>query len=289
MVCPIGTLFFPRRVDTVVTEREYTVALVQLDIAPGDKETNVERAVAGIERAAASGADLVALPEIFTVGYFEFDSYPETAEPVSGQTMDRIADAAAANDVAVLGGTIVESLADTEAVPTPAQEGLANTAVLFDADGKRQLVYRKHHLFGYGSREDELLVPGERVEVADLGPVTVGVTTCYDLRFPELFRELAEAGAELVLVPSAWPYPRVEHWTLLGRARAVENLNFVATINGAATFETSSLVGRSTIYDPWGTTLASSGDEPTIVTATIDPGRVESVRSEFPAWEDRRR
>lgn len=282
------TLICARHDGAAVTDDQFTLSLVQLEIEPSDLETNLDRAIAEIEAAATAGADLVALPELFTVGYFEFDTYQRTSEPIDGPIQQRIAAAAATNDVAVLGGTFVESLGDTESAPTPADDGLANTAVLYNKNGERQLVYRKHHLFGYGSAEDELLVPGERLPVAEIGPVTVGVTTCYDLRFPELYRNLAESGAELVLVPSAWPYPRVEHWRLLGRARAVENLNFVATVNGAATFGDQSLVGRSSVYDPWGTTLASSGEEPTTVTTTIDPTRVERVREEFPAWIDRR-
>ncbi len=159
--------------------------------------------------------------------------------------------------------------------------------MLFDADGTRQLVYRKHHLFGYDSAESDLLVPGERLETATIGGVTVGVTTCYDLRFPELYRRLVDAGAELILVPSAWPYPRIEHWETLSRARAIENQCYVATINGSGTFSTddgdTTLLGRSTVSDPWGVTLASSGDDPALVTADIEPETVTDVREEFPA------
>jgi len=236
--------------DSTTEGTETELALVQLSIEPGDRETNLERAVDAVHRAAANGADIVALPEIFTVGYFSFELYERTAEPLEGPTLERLGECARENDVALLAGTIVEDLGATSTAPKPADDGLANTAVLFDSAGNRQLVYRKHHLFGYGSAETELLKPGEQLAVTDVGELTIGVTTCYDLRFPELFRELADAGAELVLVPSAWPYPRVEHWRLLGRARAVENLCYVATVNGSATFEDAALVGRSSIYDP---------------------------------------
>jgi predicted amidohydrolase len=134
-----------------------------------------------------------------------------------------------------------------------------------------------------------LLVPGGRREVAAIGGFTVGVTTCYDLRFPELYRDLVDEGADLVLVPSAWPYPRVEHWNLFPQARAVENQCYVAAVNGTGDFEDATLLGRSAVYDPWGTKLAGSGDEATVVTAHVDPARVEAVREEFPALEDRRR
>jgi predicted amidohydrolase len=266
------------------------LALAQISIEAAAVDDNVDRAVSAIETAADEGADCVALPEIFNVGYFAFESYERAAEPLGGDTHQRVREAAIEHDVSVLAGTIVEDLAASaeagEAVP--AESGLANTAVLFDSDGKRRLVYRKHHLFGYDSAEAELLVPGDQLPTADIGGHTVGVTTCYDLRFPELYRRLVDDGATMVLVPSAWPYPRVEHWKLLPRARAVEDLLYVGAVNGSAAFEDASLVGRSTVYDPWGTPLASSDDDATIVYADCDPERVGDVREEFPALRDRR-
>jgi predicted amidohydrolase len=265
------------------------LALAQLDVRGSDVAGNVDRAERRIEQAAAEGADLVVLPEIFNVGYFAFESYARQAEAIDGPTLTTIANAAADHDVGVLAGSIVEDLdATPDAVSTPAETGYANTSVLFDRDGSRRLVYRKHHLFGYGSAEQELLTPGKDVSVAPFEEFTVGVTTCYDLRFPELYRRLTDAGATLVLVPSAWPYPRVEHWTLLPRARAIENLAYVAAVNGTGEFEDAELLGRSSVYDPWGTVLARTGDEPDLVTARIDADRVDRVREEFPALEDRR-
>jgi len=264
------------------------LALAQLAIEGGDVEDNVDRALDAIADAAASGADLVALPELFSVGFFAFDSYGRTAEPVEGPTLTRLAEAAADHDIALLAGSIVEDLAATTAVETPAAEGYANTAVLFDAEGRRRLVYRKHHLFGYESAEQRLLTPGERVPVAEFGGHIVGVTTCYDLRFPSLYERLVEQGVTLLLVPSAWPYPRVEHWSLLPRARAVENLAYVAAINGVGGFENGELVGRSAVYDPWGTIRARTGTEADLLTAEADPDRVAAVRESFPALDDRR-
>ena len=264
------------------------VALAQLPIEGGAVAANTDRAVDAIADAADRGADLVVLPEIFNVGYFAFDSYARQAEPLDGETLTRVRGAARDHGVGVLAGSIVEDLDATTAAETPTESGLANTSVLFDRDGERLLVYRKHHLFGYGSAEQELLTPGERLPTAEFGGFTIAPSTCYDLRFPELYRELAEKGSTLVLVPSAWPYPRVEHWQVLSRARAIENLTYFATVNGAADFEEATLLGRSTIHDPWGTVLASAGDEPTLVSAEITPERVTDIRDEFPAWQDRR-
>ncbi|MXR42062.1 carbon-nitrogen family hydrolase [Halobaculum sp. WSA2] len=271
------------------------LALAQIEVRAADRDGNLDRALAAIADAADRGADLVALPELWNVGYFAFEAYERGAEPLSGPTLTRLAEAATDHDVALLAGSIVEDLAESAAAgeDVPADGGLANTAVLFDSDGDRRAVYRKHHLFGYESAETRLLTPGEALPVVDLSGVRIGVTTCYDLRFPEQFRALAdggdgETGVDLVLVPSAWPYPRVEHWRTLSRARAIENLAYVATVNGSGSFEDAELLGRSTVYDPWGTTLASAGDEPALVSADIEPDRVERVREEFPALRDRR-
>lgn len=266
------------------------LALAQLDIAAGERSANRERALEAVEDAADRGADLVALPEIFTVGYFAFDSYARTAEPLDGETMTMIADIAATRGVGVLAGSFVEDLAaSTErGFDTPAEEGYANTSVFFDREGDRRGVYRKHHLFGYDSREQDVLTPGETLSIVDFEGFTIGTTTCYDLRFPTLYRRLLDDGVDLVLVPSAWPYPRVEHWRILPQARAIENLCYVATVNGTGSFEEAALLGRSTVYDPWGTQIAGIGEKPGIVMAALDPEAVEQRRAEFPALEDRR-
>ncbi|WP_135302947.1 carbon-nitrogen family hydrolase [Haloarcula amylovorans] len=266
------------------------LALAQLEIEPANVSENVERAVEAIERAGQQDADLVVLPELFNVGYFAFDSYARNAEALDGETLSVVREAAVEHGIAVLAGSIVEDLETSAAdgLAVPAEEGLSNTAVFFDRGGERRAVYRKHHLFGYGSAEQDLLEPGEHLPTVEFEGFTVGVTTCYDLRFPELYRRLVDDGVTLALVPSAWPYPRVEHWELFPRTRAVENLLYVAAANGVGTFDEDELLGRSTVYDPWGTALASSGDDAALVTAEVDPGRVERVREEFPALADRR-
>ncbi|HET7324754.1 MAG TPA: carbon-nitrogen family hydrolase [Halococcus sp.] len=267
------------------------LALCQLHIEAGETEHNTERALDAIADAAGRGADLVCLPEIFNLGYFAFDAYERGAESLSGPTLSRVADAAREYGVGVLAGSIVEDLAASseDGFETPEENGLANTSAFFDRTGERRAVYRKHHLFGYESAEAELLVPGESLGLASFEGFETGITTCYDLRFPELYRELAEIGATLILVPSAWPYPRVDHWQLLTRTRAIENQLFVAACNGSGVFCDTTLCGRSAVYDPWGEILAETGDEPTTVIVDIEPSRVEAVREEFPAWHDRRR
>lgn len=267
------------------------LALAQCRIEPAAVAANLDRACERIRAAGADGADLVVLPELFAVGYFSFDAYARVAEGLDGPILERIASVASDAGVAVLAGSIVEDLAETNAcsgTAPPAGAGLANTAVLFDADGNRRAVYRKRHLFGYESRETELLTPGQSQGIAEIGDFTVGITTCYDLRFPEQYRHLVEQGVTLVLVPSAWPYPRLEHWQTLPRARAIENLAYVAVANGSGTFEDATLLGRSAVYDPWGTRIAAAGEDATVLTASVEPKTVGAVRESFPALSDRR-
>ncbi|MCL9817063.1 carbon-nitrogen family hydrolase [Natronocalculus amylovorans] len=267
-----------------------SVALVQLDIEPVAVDTNLQRAAAAVETAAENGAELVVLPELFTIGFFEFDAYADSAVGLESPLVDRLRSIAVENGVGLVAGSFVEDLnaSHTAGFDTPATEGYANTVTIFDADGSLEGVYRKRHLFGYESAEATLLVAGERETVVEFGELTLGISVCYDLRFPELYRSMIDSGVDTIIVPSAWPYPRTEHWETLGRARAIENLAYVLTANGVGTFGDSQLCGRSTIYDPWGTTLAGAGDDETIVTAELDPDRVAAIRADFPSLRDRR-
>lgn len=267
------------------------VVCAQLEVVGGDLGGNVDRAVEAIGAAVADGADLVVLPELFTVGYFSIDSFARRAESLAGPTLTRLADVAASRGVAVLAGTFVEDLAATAAetdAAVPQADGLANTAVLFDAGGRRRAVFRRLDLPGYGTGGAPA---GESPGVATLEfgaeSVTVGVTTAADLGFPGVYRDLAERGCELVCVPAAWPYPRLEHWAVLPRARAIENGYYLAAANGSGAYEEATLLGRSTVYDPRGTPLASAGDTSGLVRATLDPARVERAREALPSLHDR--
>ncbi|MDZ7850942.1 MAG: carbon-nitrogen family hydrolase [Halodesulfurarchaeum sp.] len=263
------------------------LGLLQIRVEAGDRSGNFERATTAIREAAVRETDLLVLPELWNVGYFDFDAYETAAEGLNGPTLSRISDLAQEYRVSILAGSIVEDLTATEAA-TPATTGLSNTSVFFDSSGTRQLIYRKHHLFGYQSEESRLLTPGERLETTTIGGFTVGVTTCYDLRFPELYRELVDRGVTLILVPSAWPYPRIEHWTTLTRARAIENQLYVVGVNGSGPAGGPGLIGRSRVIDPWGTTVRAVGSDPETAITAVEPETVDAVRERFPTLDDRR-
>ncbi|MFP4589964.1 MAG: nitrilase-related carbon-nitrogen hydrolase [Halobacteriales archaeon] len=264
------------------------LGIAQFTPEAGAPEANRQTAIEAVTRAADRGADLVVLPEMFTVGYFAFEAYEAAAEAIDGPTVEALATVADARDVAVLTGSFVEDLAKGEDYAPPAGAGLANTSVLLDAEGTIRAWYRKVHLFGYDSEEATRLVPGEHLGVADLGDWRVGIATCYDLRFPELFRRYVDEGVTLMLVPSAWPDARPTHWSVLSQARAIENQWYLAAVNGVGAVSGTELLGRSTVYDPWGEPVLDLEREPATAVVDLDADRVAAVREAFPALADRR-
>ena len=253
------------------------VAIVQL--ASPDAETQAERIerVEGLLRQ-HTGIDLFVLPELWSAGYFAFDRYAELAETLDGPTVTMVRRVARELGSAIHLGSIIERGADG---------ALHNTAVLVDADGGIAQTYRKIHVFGYQSLESQLLAPGSTLSVVDspLGPV--GSTTCYDLRFPGLWQELSTRGAEVVVVPAAWPAARREHWCLLTQARAVEHQLWILACNACGSQGDVQLGGFSRVVDPAGRVVAECGDGEEVLIVDLDPGRASEVRAEFPVIADR--
>ena len=250
------------------------VHLIQL--AYGDDESPEERRerVAGLVRAQA-GADLVVLPELWPQGGFAYDRWEEQAEPSGGPSVQALSAAAADLGAMVHMGSFVER---------DETGRLFNTSVLLGADGGVLTSYRKIHLFGFGEGEPKLMTPGTDVVVHD----GLGVATCYDLRFPELFRALVDRGAVALLMASAWPAKRVAHWRLLAQARAVEDQMYVVACNTAGTHAGVPMGGHSIVVDPWGAILAEAGEDEEVLVADLDLASVAPTRSSFPVLADRR-
>jgi predicted amidohydrolase len=190
--------------------------------------------------------------------------------------------AAAAREIGahVVAGTFIER----------GSEGrLHNTAVLLSPDGEIAHTYRKTHLFGFDRGEATLLTAGDDFDVcAAPGLATVAITTCYDLRFPELYRHFVDQGVELVVVPTGWPAARLEHWQVLTRARAIENQVFFVGCNQVGAQEGVELAGHSMVIDPWGQVLAEAGGDEQVLSVEIDLATVAKTRAEFPVLRDRR-
>lgn len=262
------------------------IAVVQLN-SNEDKQSNVERACRLIDSAAADGARLVALPETFSF-MGPNDATIASAESLDGPTISQLAEKARQHSVYILCGSIQE-LSD-EPPKT------YNTSVILNPLGEIAAKYRKIHLFDVELpgmrpiRESLVNLPGSDVVTADVDGVTVGLSICYDLRFPELYRHLMQRGAKLILIPAAFKlHTGKDHWEVLLRARAIENQCFVAAPGQFGASNPSGYsYGRSMIIDPWGLVLAQAPDCETYVLADLDFDRLEQIRRELPALSHRR-
>ncbi|WP_336021576.1 carbon-nitrogen family hydrolase [Halobellus salinisoli] len=262
------------------------VAAVQLP-ARNDPEGNRDRAESRIHAAAADGADLVVLPELWPVGYFAFDAYRDAAESVPGPTADWLSELADDLSIHLHGGSLVERVGSEPGGDETGEE-LYNTSLLFGPGGDLLATYRKIHLFGYDSEESNLLTPGTDPSVVETDLGTVGLTTCYDLRFPTLYRRLVNAGVEILLVTSAWPRERIDHWHLFTRTRAVENQTILVAANLTGSIDGVDLGGESVVVDPWGVERANAGTDARTAYAEVDREEVRETRESFPALADRR-
>ena len=262
------------------------VACVQLNAGPA-KDDNLATAERLVADAAARGAELVVLPEKWNA-WGAPDVLRANAEPLEGgETVGALAAWARRHGVAIVGGSFTEA--------RDGRERLSNTCPVVDADGELVAVYRKIHMFdvdvgGVAYRESETEEPGEETAVCVAAGWRVGLSVCYDLRFPELYRILALDGAELVTVPAAFTaFTGKDHWELLVRARAVEKQCYVAAANQWGTYDggTKASHGRSQIVDPWGVVLAQAPDEDCAIVAELDRARLERVRAELPSLANR--
>jgi predicted amidohydrolase len=239
------------------------------------KEENVKYALKILDGVPAS--DLILLPEIWPCGYFSFDRYRAESEPVDGPTVTAFAQRAVERKCHILMGSFVENDGGN----------IYNTALLLDPEGNSMARYRKIHLFGYQSDERTILTSGRDVVVVDTPWGKSGFSTCYDLRFPELFRLMVDRAATFFLIPSAWPMARLDAWRLFNRARAHENLAYLISCNCAGYNAGTQYAGHSMIVDPLGQVVAEGGEREEVVTAEIDPGLVDSVRGEFSFLDNR--
>jgi predicted amidohydrolase len=264
-------------------------AAVQLN-STDDKGRNLATADRLTRAAAADGADLVVLPEKFNLLASE-DRMRAGAEPLDGPTLAWASDAARELSIDLVAGSIAER--------RPGRERLSNTSVHFGPDGETQAVYRKIHMFdvvveGVEYRESATEEPGEEVVLSEAGGVPLGLSVCYDLRFPELYRILAVRGARAIAVPAAFTRSTgIAHWDLLLRARAVENQAFVVAAGQVGRWlPGKESFGGSMIVDPWGEVLARAPDvrvgvEESFVCADLDLAGQDEVRERMPSLAGR--
>jgi len=263
------------------------VAAVQLS-STDDIEANLARVRTLVGRAAEQGAEFIALPENF--GYLRREGLPyPCAQGVEGEFVGCLRELARQHGAWLLGGSFPEAI--------PESERVYNCSVMVSPDGAVAATYRKMHLFdvdlgraGGSFRESDAIAPGD--EVVDVATPFggVGLSICYDLRFPEFYRVLVERGVSFVTVPAAFaPATGRDHWEVLLRARAIENQVFViAPAQCGQHSEDRASHGRSMIIDPWGLCLASAGDEPAVCVADCDLDHLARVRKSIPCLQNRR-
>jgi deaminated glutathione amidase len=261
------------------------VGLVQMN-SQEDRAKNVATALRLIARAAQQGAELVVLPEFVTfLGRGEL--VWENAEALDGSSSQAFADAARLHGVWVLAGSMPER---------SEQPGMCyNTMQLFDPAGEQAAIYRKIHLFDVeiaaGSyRESSSVLPGDMPVLARINDRMVGLSICYDLRFPELYRLLAVAGAEVLVVSAAFTtFTGKDHWEVLLRARAIENQCFViASAQWGSHPPGRSCYGHTMVIDPWGMPIAQASDGEGVVVADLDFDLLRRIRAEVPSLANRR-
>ncbi|MGW0365485.1 carbon-nitrogen family hydrolase [Streptomyces sp. NPDC002990] len=253
-------------------------SLIQIAVNEGESVDSRRSRVAGLVRE-QSGSDLVVLPELWTVGAFAYEQFETGAEPLDGPTCQAMSKAASDAGVWLHAGSIVERAGDGS---------LYNTTLVLSPAGELAATYRKIHRFGFDQGEAVLMSAGDSLTTVALPEQTLGIATCYDLRFPELFRGLVDAGATTMVVAAGWPARRRSHWTVLSKARAVEDQSYVLACGLAGTHAGVEQAGHSLAVDPWGEVLAEAGPGEEVLTVDLDPAKVAETREQFPALKDRR-
>ncbi len=258
----------------MINPSRFTAGVVQFDVQPGRVETNMATLLGYLESLADQGADLAVLPEMFSCS-FDNDHLTRHA----GKTKAVMAQLCrfARDKKMVIAGSL----------PVLGDQGIFNTMIFIDKDGTIKARYAKLHLFGL-TGEDRYYQAGEEIGLADsvLGPA--GMMVCYDLRFPELARQLCLNGARMILISAQWPKSREHHWQMLAVARAIENQLFVICANRTGSENELVFPGRSMIIDPSGQILADAGSDEGIALAQIDMAQIEAVRKTIPCMTDRR-
>ncbi|MGL4174083.1 MAG: nitrilase-related carbon-nitrogen hydrolase [Actinomycetota bacterium] len=269
------------------------VAVIQVGYGDDEPVPDRVRRVVGLVRECV-GHDLVVLPELWAPGGFAYRHWGDRAESLDGPTVTALRRAALNVGVVLHAGSIVETVTESGAQGgVPATTTRWNTSVLLGPDGEILATYRKVHRFGFAGGEKVLLNGGDAIAAPRVrlpvsgGDVHLGLATCYDVRFPELFRRLVDAGAEVLVVPAAWPEARAAHWTILGQARAIENQSYFVGCNTAGEHSGHRMAGLSQIVSPTGQVIAHAGVNAQTFTAELDLVALQRYRADFPVLSDR--
>lgn len=251
------------------------IAILQFDPTSFTFEGNISKAIELLHK--ITPVDLIVLPELWAVGFMNFDQFKTFSQKMNGALVKKFQELAITKKTAIFMGSFVEEF----------ENKFYNSSVFIDKQGVIQGVYRKIHLFTYKSLEAEILSPGTETVVIETEFGKIGLATCYDLRFPEMFRNLQKKGAEILIVPAAWPHKRVEHFRLFCQSRAVENLAFLISCNCSGGNDNKKLGGHSMVVDPFGEIITEGNDQENILYAELDLSKINHWRSNFSALDDK--
>jgi len=252
-----------------------TIALAQMALTLGEPETNYQKVNKWVGSAADGGADMILLPELWASG-FDLKNSHKYASSLEEGYFARMSSLAKEQKIAV-GGSLIEKYEDD----------FYNTFALYEASGELITFYRKVHLF-HLLKEEQYFKTGNQLAMVDTAWGKIGLAICYDLRFPEMFRAYGAGGAELILVVAEWAQRRIEHWSLLLQARAVENQCFVAAVNKSGISQDEAIGGFSAIINPMGEYLAQGGKDEELLIAELNLKEVEKTRRWMPVMQDRK-
>lgn len=271
-----------REISNVPEEAENSsvqMVLLQGDIQIGKPDVNRKHMQELIQQAMEKNpnTNIIVMPEMWNTGYALTEVH-ELADPHGKKEREWLQEYAARYKVNIVAGSISEIV----------DEKIYNSMYVFNKEGKEVARYAKMHLFRLMDEEKYLASGEEPITFSFDGNWTAGASICYDIRFPELGRTLALAGAKVLFVPAEWPHPRLHHWRTLLMARAIENQMYVVSCNRVGVSKDTAFFGHSMIIDPWGEIVIEGGDQEEILTGSIDPALVDEVRGRIPVFEDRR-
>ncbi|MFD2761202.1 carbon-nitrogen family hydrolase [Lentibacillus juripiscarius] len=251
------------------------IAMIQMDVTYGDPKVNFARVGKWVMDAVQSGAEIIVLPELWDTGY-DLERFEMLADKDAKATIEFLSDLAKQWNVAIVGGSAAEQTVD----------GMKNTMLVVDQDGKLVHKYSKLHLFQLMD-EHVYLTKGEDHADFELAGIPSAGFICYDIRFPEWMRKSAVNGAKVMYVTAEWPKQRIDHWRTLLQARAIENQCYVVACNRVGADPNNEFGGMSMVVDPWGEIVTDGGHDEKIVLAEIDLDKVDEIRREIPIFQDR--
>jgi len=254
------------------------IGIAQMECMVGNVSSNLKKMSVFIKKAAQAGCMVVVFPEMADTGY-DVSQIAAHASSWDRGPISRIQKFSMQSDIHVICG-----------LSEIANGRLYNVLAVVGPDGHIMAKYRKTHLAAFSPlHEDKIFTPGDSLETVQIGDLTWGLMICYDLRFPEVSRSLALGGSEVLVLSSAWPFPRLRHWNTLIAARAIENQVYVAAANHIGKNSTVTFCGSSRIVDPFGVTIASASEErEALIVGNIDKTEVIRIRKTMPVFEQRR-